>query len=77
MSEVHNITMIERVLRHGLGWALVIAVLMVPVTPPWLAIVAIYPILTAILGWDPVYSAYQEMTPKPRTRVVFEHRHAM
>lgn len=37
--------------------ALLLAVIMVSsVVPVWLALLAIYPVMTAIMAWDPVYA---------------------
>lgn len=77
MEQVQNLSIIERVLRHGLGWGLILAVLQTPFVPPWIAIVAIYPLLTAILAWDPFYQAAQALIPKRPPRVVLKHRPAM
>lgn len=76
MNQDLNITLVERILRHGVGWAMVLLVLLLPTTPPWLAVVAIYPLLTAIIGWDPFYYAFQRAVPPRQTRVAFQARHA-
>ena len=53
-----NLGNIERITRHVVGFGLIIAVLTLPQVPTWLALLAIYPVFTAILKWDPFYGVY-------------------
>jgi hypothetical protein len=53
-----NLGNIERLTRHVFGFGLIIAVLTLPQVPAWLALLAIYPLFTAILKWDPFYEVY-------------------
>lgn len=50
-----NLSKYERVGRGVLGAAIVLAVLISPSFPAWLAILAAYLVLTAEVGWDPFY----------------------
>lgn len=52
-----NIRLSENVVRYVLGALLIGLVMYVPFAPVWLALVAIYPIVTAIISWDPLYAA--------------------
>lgn len=52
-----NIRFSENVARYVLGALLIGLVMYVPFAPVWLALVAIYPIVTAIIAWDPLYAA--------------------
>ena len=53
-----NLGNIEWFTRHIVGFGLIIAVLTLPQAPAWLALLAIYPVFTAILKWDPFYEVY-------------------
>lgn len=52
-----NIRCTEDITRYVLGALLIGFVMYVQFAPAWLALVAIYPIITAIIAWDPVYAA--------------------
>lgn len=52
-----NIRVSEDIARYLLGALLIASVMVVPFAPVWLALIAIYPIVTAIMFWDPVYAA--------------------
>ena len=52
-----NIRCTEDITRYVLGALLIGLVMSVQLAPVWLALVAIYPIVTAIIAWDPVYAA--------------------
>ncbi len=48
----------DRVARLLLGGLLIGLVMsFAPVVPAWLALLATYPVLTAIMAWDPLYAA--------------------
>ena len=58
---IDNLGNIERVLRLFIGCSLIGSVLFVPVPYDYLILmplVGIYPCLTAIVGWDPVYYVF-------------------
>ncbi len=64
LGVIYNIGLLDRVLRFIVGFALlaagVIGMTMSPMVSGWEAVailVSVYPILTAILGWDPAYAA--------------------
>lgn len=52
-----NIPWTEDITRYVLGALLIGFVMYVQFAPAWLALVAIYPIVTAIIAWDPIYAA--------------------
>lgn len=59
-TTVQNIDWIERVGRFALGMAVIVGVMTAEGILGWgalLPIIAVYPCITAVLGWDPVYAA--------------------
>lgn len=62
-SPVQNMGWADRTVRFAVGIAMVVVVLMEIESGgslgmvAYLPILAIYPLMTAILGWDPLYSA--------------------
>ncbi len=60
-TSINNLGNIERVFRLFMGCSLIGSVLFVPVPFDYLVLlplVGIYPCLTAIVGWDPVYYVF-------------------
>ena len=53
-----NIKTSEQVIRPIFSLMIATAVLLLPQLPPWLALVAIYPFFTALIGWDPFYAVF-------------------
>ena len=53
-----NVKTSEQVIRPIVSLMIAVAVLLLPQLPPWLALVAIYPFFTALIGWDPFYAAF-------------------
>lgn len=51
-----NVNTSEKVIRPIFSIVIAVAVLWLPQLPPWLALVAIYPFFTALIGWDPFYA---------------------
>lgn len=51
-----NMTTVEMVLRVLLGIALLAGVMSNGLLPIWAALVAVYPVITAMISWDPVYA---------------------
>lgn len=51
-----NMGLYDRVNRLVLGCLLLIAMMDTNNLPPWLTLFTLYPILTAITAWDPVYA---------------------
>ena len=49
-----NLSKHEAVLRIVAGTMMILAVLILSTVPSWLALVAIYPISTGIISWDPI-----------------------
>jgi hypothetical protein len=57
-TSLNNIHMIERVLRLFFGCSLIGSVFFMPIPFDYLILlplIGIYPCLTAIVGWDPLY----------------------
>jgi len=50
-----NVGWHDRATRIVIGLAIVAAVFFWQVDPRWLAVIALYPLVTAIGGWCPVY----------------------
>jgi hypothetical protein len=48
----------EAVIRVFAGTTLILAVLVNPTVPPWLALAAIYPVMSGIIQWDPLIGAF-------------------
>ena len=53
-----NVGTKDKVNRLIVGFGLIIFAMTMSGTPPWIALAALYPILTAIVAWDPVYAVY-------------------
>lgn len=53
-----SITKHEAVVRIFTGTMLILAVLLNTTAPPWLALVAIYPIMSGIIQWDPLVGVF-------------------
>lgn len=51
-----SVQYIDRVLRASVGAILIVVVLMFDSVAPWVAIIAAYPIFTAVLGHDLLFS---------------------
>ncbi|MEJ2567135.1 MAG: DUF2892 domain-containing protein [Gammaproteobacteria bacterium] len=65
-----NVKTHEQVIRSIFSLLIAVAVLSLPQLPPWLALVAIYPFFTALIGWDPFYAAFNALRRKPQTSVL-------
>lgn len=63
-----NLGIVEKTLRWTIGALLIGAVIMGLAVPAWLAILATYPVLTAIVSWDPFYAAMGYSKPIPPFR---------
>ena len=54
-----NITVCGRSERLFVGIALIASVMFFGnVVPLWLTLVAVYPVITAIMSWDPIFAAF-------------------
>ena len=69
LGVVYNIGLFDRVARFIVGFALLVAgsigMSMSPAITTWEAtaiLVSVYPVLTAILGWDPLYALFGART---------------
>jgi hypothetical protein len=56
-----NITRAETYRRYAIGVLILGAFLMNPGLPVWVALVALYPIATAINQWDPLNAAFESI----------------
>ena len=56
-----NVKTSEQVIRPIFSILIAVAVLLLPQLPPWLALVAIYPFFTALIGWDPFYAVFNAL----------------
>lgn len=54
-----NVSTSEQARRYMIGAAILGFLLANPTMPAWLALVACYPIFTALVQWDPVNTAVQ------------------
>jgi hypothetical protein len=59
-----NISTAEQARRYAIGTALILLVLANNAFPAWIALVACYPILTAVIQWDPVNYVFQAVINK-------------
>lgn len=59
-----NISRSEALRRLVLGMGLIGAVLVSPAMPSWVALVACYPVFTAIMQWDPANVLFQKAADK-------------
>lgn len=62
-----NVKTHEQIIRPIFSLLIAVAVLSLPQLPPWLALVAIYPFFTALIGWDPFYAAFNALSRKSPT----------
>ena len=69
-----NITMYEKGNRILVGIALLASVMLGDMVPVWFALIAIYPIITAIIAWDPMYAAFCATVLKARSFAASLHR---
>jgi len=59
-----NLSRSEALRRLALGMGLIGAVLVSPSVPSWFALVACYPVFTAIMQWDPANVLFQKAADK-------------
>jgi hypothetical protein len=54
----NNMTGVGRVVRMLIGFALVSSVMFFgDEVPAWVSLFAVYPVITAIMAWEPLYAA--------------------
>jgi hypothetical protein len=53
-----NVSFYDKVNRLVMGSLLLIAMMSMESIPAWLTLVPLYPILTAIAAWDPLYAVF-------------------
>ena len=56
-----NLGRSEALRRLVLGMGMIGAVLATPAIPSWIALVACYPIFTAIMQWDPANALFEKV----------------
>jgi len=66
-----NISMPDRALRIGLGFAVMIAILQAPIggpeAYPFIKLIVTIVVLTGIAGWDPLYAAFRNIASRFRS----------
>jgi len=55
-SRFDNVVPLERLIRLAVGGVLIAVIFSPAVTAYWLALLAVYPVITAIMAWDPLYA---------------------
>ena len=60
-SSYDNVKPLERTLRIAVGSLLVATAFNPVIAAPWVALLAIYPLITATIAWDPVYSLLDQL----------------
>jgi hypothetical protein len=68
-----NIKTPEQVIRPFVSIMIAVAVLLLPQLPPWLALAAIYPFFTALIGWDPFYAVFNVLRYRHGSHAVSHH----
>jgi hypothetical protein len=53
-----NVSFYDKVNRLVMGSILLIAIMATESVPAWLTLIPLYPILTAIAAWDPLYAMF-------------------
>ncbi|MGD8569487.1 MAG: DUF2892 domain-containing protein [Gammaproteobacteria bacterium] len=56
-----NVSRSEAIRRYFVGTAMIGAVLVSTAIPAWVALIACYPIFTAMIQWDPVNAVSQRI----------------
>jgi uncharacterized protein (DUF983 family) len=51
-----NMGFYDRINRIVIGSMILIAIMATNSLPPWVTLLTLYPILTAIIAWDPIYA---------------------
>ncbi len=59
-----NVSRSEAIRRYVIGVLLIGAVLFVPTLPSWIALLACYPVFTAMVQWDPANALLQKAVVK-------------
>ena len=68
-----NVNTHEQIIRPIISILIAVAVLRLPQIPPWVALLALYPFFTALIGWDPLYAVFNALRSKQDTHVVTHH----
>ncbi len=59
---LYTISIISRIARTVFGFMLLISAYLLPITVEWFAslnLMATYPLLTALVAWDPIHTAFE------------------
>ena len=72
-----NVKTPEQVIRPIFSIVIAVAVLLLPQLPPWLALVAIYPFFTALIGWDPFYAVFNTLRQKQQDGIPHRMSHGV
>jgi len=59
-SRFDNVIPLERLIRLAVGGVLIAVIFYPSVTAFWLALLAVYPVMTAIMAWDPLYALMEQ-----------------
>jgi hypothetical protein len=63
-----NLSVYDRINRAIIGSIMLIATMATTSIPPWVALLTLYPILTAIIVWDPLYAIFGATVSKIHKR---------
>lgn len=76
-SPFDNVKPLERLARLVIGSLLVASIFNPGVTAYWLALLAVYPFITAIMAWDPLYALMDQIKlHSPTKSRMATHAHA-
>jgi hypothetical protein len=73
-TQFDNVKPLERLTRLMVGGVLIAAIYYPGVTAYWLALLAVYPVITAIMAWDPLYAALAQLKLQLPSRSRMEAR---
>jgi len=59
-----NMSLYDRINRIVIGSVMLIATMATNSIPPWVALLTLYPMLTAIIAWDPLYAIFEAVFGK-------------
>lgn len=70
-----NIRPLERLARLLLGTTMIALMFYPSLANPWITLASVYPIITAIMAWDPVYAMLGHLQPAPYKHDALKHAH--
>lgn len=71
---LYNVGILERIVRVGFGFALILTTMSISAPSQFvilLPLLAIYPVLTGMFGWDPVYELLGKLIRAVDKRVAY------